>query len=907
MLLLCNLAIAQEPAGRDVRDRLSLWRAAHGIRMPFAKGSHGAAADKSEAADAVHADEQDGDGTQDARVGSRLSLSVWRSQRESAQRAAEWDVDADTWRGKLLMSAQDAAEGVMHAVDAELCQPHGEHLALELESDEVLQALALPVFVLNLPTKPDRRAHMLCLLSSLGFTNIEFPRVVERDQLSAGQISPYLEDLIHRFAGCNREKPLSCLACCLSHLGAIELALAQQHDKFIVLEDDLILGGSVRSVRSRLAAAVAELPPAGDMLYLEACFEDCPNVRFAKGYQHIGKAHRPLCGGGILFTQKGAKSVLRHGKPAWASIDDMYSSLIDSGDLDAYIMTPPVFYQTFYFGSSLASAGEINPRHRAIAKETHRPFTALCSISTTFMIHTFAEAGPPSAYHRALLTPLPADVRWLYGTWYSFLYSTAGTGSASKGSYGGWPPPRAPLHAHKAGGTPNEGEGERVSGVNASVNVELERLLVMMSDSGVERPLKLPRTQRVLYFTRSADLSGSMVQVGAWPHGLLGHHAAALLLDETSECLRSISEKGCPILAIVEDQFEGQLDQIEILLSPEHILHKPLSPRLVCYLVASASAVDTQVLFKPESRVLSLTSRHDSGAPNVLHLQDAAPAQQREALFKRLVQLYSLPLQTFDYLVFVLGDLLHELAPRDIQQFERALVHGQPAAALVFAATYFRTCAQVDTDAILAGVRWDMWHEIAAVIASPPATAASTRQTDANAEPSQRILIDVRGMLVDTPQDIMTGNRRPMEALRVWMSQGDHGRGEESAQQIDVRGVHGSEEGLPESDLGGGGRRTQLTRVLKAIALGSDLRLTRAPARSHDTDACLSARDAALDEAQNGPKKAGQACQRADGCAADDGSSDVNRRKLVLLEEGAEPRSTDYAAVLQHAVLTLPA
>ena len=93
----------------------------------------------------------DGDGAQDARVGPRLSL--WRSQRESAQRAAEWVIDADVWRGKLLMSAQDAAEGVMHAVDAELCQPHDEHLALELASDEVLQALALPLFVLNLPTK----------------------------------------------------------------------------------------------------------------------------------------------------------------------------------------------------------------------------------------------------------------------------------------------------------------------------------------------------------------------------------------------------------------------------------------------------------------------------------------------------------------------------------------------------------------------------------------------------------------------------------------------------------------------------------------------------------------------------------------------------------------------------------
>ena len=259
MLLLCHLATAQQPG--DVRSRLSLWREANGISID-AKGIRpstrdGEPADKSEASE------------EPERAASEC------------QRAATWTIDADVWRRKLLISAQDAAEGVMHANDAELCQPHDRHL--ELESKEVLQVLELPVFVLNLPNKPDRRAHMLCLLNSLGFSNVEFPRVIERDKLRESQLSPYLVDLMRQSEGCNRYEPLSCLACCLSHLAAIELAVARQYDKFIVLEDDLILGGSVRSVRSRLAAAVAELPPSGDMLYLEACFEDCPKRAICRG------------------------------------------------------------------------------------------------------------------------------------------------------------------------------------------------------------------------------------------------------------------------------------------------------------------------------------------------------------------------------------------------------------------------------------------------------------------------------------------------------------------------------------------------------------------------------------------------------------------------------------------------
>ena len=39
---------------------------------------------------------------------------------------------------------------------------------------------------------------------------------------------------------------------------------------------------------------------------------------------HTGKAHRPLCGGGILFSLKGAERVLQMHSPPWGSIDDMY-------------------------------------------------------------------------------------------------------------------------------------------------------------------------------------------------------------------------------------------------------------------------------------------------------------------------------------------------------------------------------------------------------------------------------------------------------------------------------------------------------------------------------------------------------------------------------------------------------
>ena len=50
---------------------------------------------------------------------------------------------------------------------------------------------------------------------------------MERSALYARALPPELIDLMVQSEGCNRHKPLECLACALSHLAAHELALAR--------------------------------------------------------------------------------------------------------------------------------------------------------------------------------------------------------------------------------------------------------------------------------------------------------------------------------------------------------------------------------------------------------------------------------------------------------------------------------------------------------------------------------------------------------------------------------------------------------------------------------------------------------------------------------------------------------
>jgi hypothetical protein len=60
----------------------------------------------------------------------------------------------------------------------------------------------------------------------------------------------------------------------------------------------------------------------------------------------------------------------------------------------------------------------------------------------------------------------------------------------------------------------------------------------------------------------------------------------------------------------------------------------------VCYLVASAVAVEVSDLFGPRSRVIALTTQQPSSDPTTLYLPEGTSSEQRAALYRRLVPLF---------------------------------------------------------------------------------------------------------------------------------------------------------------------------------------------------------------------------------------------------------------------------
>ena len=135
------------------------------------------------------------------------------------------------------------------------------------------------------------------------------------------------------------------------------------------------------------------VPRSADMVYLEFCFETCEELRYLtraaggemgpgrgggqKSGEGVGgllaRAYAPSCSAAVLFTAKGARKVSTLAWPIFDVIDRMYQFLVFTGLVEAYVVTPPLFYQDAFWGSNWVRSTE-----RWHASRSHRPLSPPC-------------------------------------------------------------------------------------------------------------------------------------------------------------------------------------------------------------------------------------------------------------------------------------------------------------------------------------------------------------------------------------------------------------------------------------------------------------------------------------------------------------------------------------------------
>ena len=219
--------------------------------------------------------------------------------------------------------------------------------------------LGLPVYVMNLARRSDRRASIQKHLKDVGFTRVAFPETTDARDLTADhrrawQSQGLLNESCTLRADKHEHTPY--VANALDHIATMQAAVAAGHDRFAIFEDDLVPAASADETNNRVWHALEELPPDADMLYLEYCNENCSGVRYSRRRPHLVRSHSPCGSAAIVFTQHGARKILAKCMPIWASIDGMYHTLIASGDLISYASHPVAFFQDRKFLSD-ATAG----------------------------------------------------------------------------------------------------------------------------------------------------------------------------------------------------------------------------------------------------------------------------------------------------------------------------------------------------------------------------------------------------------------------------------------------------------------------------------------------------------------------------------------------------------------------
>ena len=289
----------------------------------------------------------------------------------------------------------------------------------------------------------------------------------------------------------------------------------------IIAEDDLMLASaSVPQTQARICRALSDLPASADMVFLEFCFEDCSKADpILPG---LSRASQPSCSAAIYFSAKGAKRVSDLCDPVNDVIDRMYPFLIRRGWLEAYLLTPPAFFQDRYFHSNMNRLGP-----NSLQDHTHgiREGSPLCMPSSRTEQH-----GPQSSWS-ALSLPFEA-------------YETRQVGLILRGS-----DPRKSLQRFLQQGTVSNAMGDdgcghlfneprpRFPGETETVGQDFIYIWVPYSIPlpWVSKFGQLPKDTRLFFSAERADTTFALVGAASLPVPRCG---MLLYIEPDNKCYR---------------------------------------------------------------------------------------------------------------------------------------------------------------------------------------------------------------------------------------------------------------------------------------------------------------------------------------------------------------------------------
>lgn len=194
----------------------------------------------------------------------------------------------------------------------------------------------IPVFVINMENRPDRKDHMIKLLDTLGFKTVRFIIPVSKEMAEK-----------HPIAKNSKLTPAQKSSLLTYQWIFNDNQENTQYDKFIIMEDDIDIYNSNITMDKIYNSSKGV---NWDLLYFEFCFGRCYN--FTKISESLYKLPYVLCTGCTMFTRNGAmKLIANFNEKIDKPTDHYFASLSSSGKINSYGY--PLFRQNPDFGSDL--------------------------------------------------------------------------------------------------------------------------------------------------------------------------------------------------------------------------------------------------------------------------------------------------------------------------------------------------------------------------------------------------------------------------------------------------------------------------------------------------------------------------------------------------------------------------
>lgn len=219
----------------------------------------------------------------------------------------------------------------------------------------------VPVYIINMPHRTDRKNHMIKLMNDLEFENYTFITPYKANENTKLQF----ENII----GQKTNLPLTKISHNMTYLN---LLLNVQDEKMIIMEDDIIPTKTLDNIKRDLNYIYTNHPEDADMVYMEMCYEDCKyntqsNTKFIK-------LNSPFCAASIYYPCKNRRQKLynllikvKHFYKE--AIDETYRICINKGKIKAYFIDI-LFVQDSKYGSELEGSYGY--------KEKFKPMLPIC-------------------------------------------------------------------------------------------------------------------------------------------------------------------------------------------------------------------------------------------------------------------------------------------------------------------------------------------------------------------------------------------------------------------------------------------------------------------------------------------------------------------------------------------------